>query len=41
MKREKRKAPDLIVALSDGTQRKLSSFWRQGKLVLVFVRHFG
>jgi hypothetical protein len=41
MKRKNRKAPDSLVALSDGTQRKLSSFWQQGRLVLVFVRHFG
>jgi peroxiredoxin len=41
MKRENRKAPDVRVELSDGTQKKLSDFWRQGRLVLVFVRHFG
>jgi hypothetical protein len=41
MKSKTRKAPDATVTLSDGTQHRLSEFWRQQKLVLVFVRHFG
>ena len=34
-------APDAEVILSDGTSRWLSEFWRDGPLVLVFLRHFG
>jgi hypothetical protein len=41
MEQDNRKAPDLGVLLSDGTQKQLSEFWQRNKLVLVFVRHFG
>jgi hypothetical protein len=41
MQKDKPKAPDLKVTLSDGTKKPLSDFWQGEKLVLVFVRHFG
>jgi hypothetical protein len=35
------KAPDTVVALSDGTTHNLQDFWRERPLLLVFLRHFG
>jgi hypothetical protein len=35
------KAPDAPVTLSDGTRMRLGDFWKDRKLVLVFLRHFG
>ena len=34
-------APDMDVMLSDGTRKRLSSFWRDRPVALVFPRHFG
>jgi len=34
-------AADRTVCLSDGTERNLSEFWKNGFLILVFLRHFG
>ena len=36
-----KKAIDLKVLLSDGSERKLSKFWEKQTLVLIFIRHFG
>ncbi len=36
-----RQAPEAPVVLSDGSNRRLSDWWRDGPLVLVFLRHFG
>jgi peroxiredoxin len=36
-----RKAPDVALTLSDGSQRRLSDFWQEGRLVLVLLRHLG
>jgi hypothetical protein len=35
------KAADARVTLSDGSRARLSGWWREGPLVLVFLRHFG
>ncbi len=35
------KAVDRKVLLSDGIEKQLSQFWKKGRLVLVFLRHFG
>lgn len=35
------KATDMTVVLSDGSESRLSAFWRERPLVLVFLRHFG
>lgn len=35
------KAPDLRLTLSDGASASLKDYWKRGKLVLVFLRHFG
>ncbi len=35
------KATDSLVTLADGTRRRLSTFWQEGRLVLVFLRHLG
>ena len=35
------KAVDRKVLLSDGTEKRLSQFWKKETLVLVFLRHFG
>jgi hypothetical protein len=32
---------DTDITLSDGAAGRLSEFWRRGRLVLVFLRHFG
>ena len=32
---------DPMVTIQDWTQVSLSSFWQEGPLVLVFLRHFG
>jgi hypothetical protein len=32
---------DAAVALADGSAARLSEFWGSGRLVLVFLRHFG
>jgi hypothetical protein len=34
-------APAADVTLSDGSDRRLSDFWKDRTLVLVFLRHFG
>ena len=34
-------APDRKVVLSDETPARLSDFWAEGPLVLVFLRHYG
>ncbi len=34
-------ATDRTVLLSDGTEKRLSEFWKTHPLVLVFLRHFG
>ena len=36
-----KKAIDRKVLLSDGSEKKLSQFWKKESLVLVFIRHFG
>ncbi len=41
MKTDNRPAPDMEVTLWDGSARRLSEFWKSGKLVLVFLRHLG
>ncbi len=33
--------PDAQITLSDGSRARLSDWWREGPLVLVFLRHFG
>ena len=34
-------APDAVVRLADGSETRLSEWWKRGPLVLVFLRHFG
>jgi hypothetical protein len=34
-------AQDADIVMSDGSERRLSHFWKNGRLVLVFLRHFG
>jgi peroxiredoxin len=34
-------APDVTFARSGGDDVALSSFWREGPLVVAFLRHFG
>ncbi len=41
MKKDDQKAPDLTVTLSNDSTKRLSDFWHEGPLVLVFLRHFG
>jgi peroxiredoxin len=41
MGKDDQKAPDLTVTLSDNTTKRLSEFWQERPLVLVFLRHFG
>ncbi|MFZ1956677.1 MAG: hypothetical protein WAU34_14385 [Desulfobacterales bacterium] len=41
MKKDYPKAPDLTVTLSDNSTKRLSEFWQERQLVLVFLRHFG
>ena len=41
MNKNKSKAPDADVILSDGSEKRLSNFWQSQTLVLVFLRHFG
>ncbi|MGA9537193.1 MAG: hypothetical protein WBR24_14905 [Desulfobacterales bacterium] len=41
MGKEYQKAPDLTVTLSDDSAKRLSEFWQERPLVLVFLRHFG
>jgi hypothetical protein len=41
MEKDYRKAPDLTVTLSDNSTKRLSDFWHERPLVLVFLRHFG
>jgi len=38
---EDRPAPDAAVTLSDGAEIRLSAFWQDRTLVLVFLRHLG
>ncbi len=35
------KAPDSQVSLADGSSARLSRFWKDGRLVIVFLRHLG
>jgi hypothetical protein len=32
---------DANVIMADGSTMRLSDFWKRGRLVLVFLRHFG
>jgi hypothetical protein len=32
---------DADIIMSDGAAGRLSDFWKRGRLVLVFLRHFG
>jgi hypothetical protein len=32
---------DATVTMADGAVKRLSAFWADGRLVLVFLRHFG
>ena len=41
MKKNKFKAPDANVMLSDGSEKRLRDLWQGQTLVLVFLRHFG
>jgi hypothetical protein len=41
MQKDYQKAADLTVALSDNSTKRLSEFWQERPLVLVFLRHFG
>jgi hypothetical protein len=41
MAKDHPKAPDIELVLSDGSRRRISEFWREGGLVLVFLRHLG
>jgi hypothetical protein len=41
MKKDYANAPDLAVTLSDNSTKRLSEFWQERQLVLVFLRHFG
>jgi peroxiredoxin len=41
MGKEYQKAPDLTVTLLDDSTIRLSEFWQERPLVLVFLRHFG
>lgn len=34
-------APDVNVILWDGSEQYLSGFWKDKKLILVFLRHLG
>jgi hypothetical protein len=34
-------AHDADIIMADGTAMRLSDFWNRGRLVLVFLRHFG
>ena len=39
--REGEAAPDVTFGRGDGGQVTLSELWRQGPLVVAFLRHFG
>ena len=41
MGKDDQEAPDLTVTLSDNATKRLSEFWQERPLVLVFLRHFG
>ena len=41
MKDSQAEAPDALVQLADGSHHHLSDFWKNGRLVLVFLRHLG
>lgn len=41
MKAHHLQAPEAEIILSDGSASRLKDFWKDGKLVLVFLRHFG
>lgn len=41
MEQTEKKAVDMKVVLSDGSETQLSQFWEQGVLALIFLRHFG
>ncbi len=34
-------APDLILRDQDGVEVRLSSYWRERPVALIFLRHFG
>lgn len=38
---DEERAPDARIRLSDGSTGRLSEFWEQGPVALVFLRHFG
>jgi len=41
MQKDNRKAPDADITMSDGSEKRLSEFWKKQKVVLVFIRHYG
>jgi hypothetical protein len=41
MNKNKSKAPDAKIMLSDGSEKRLRDLWQGQTLVLVFLRHFG
>lgn len=41
MKNDGQIAPDVQLVLSDGSQRRISDFWQENRLVLVLLRHLG
>ncbi len=41
MKQQHNQAPDTLVTLADGRQQHLHAFWKECRLVLVFLRHLG
>jgi hypothetical protein len=41
MKEADFEAPDVEVLLSDSIKARLSSFWQDRPVALVFMRHFG
>lgn len=41
MMKAKTPAPDVNVIMWDGSEKNLSHFWQEKKLVLVFLRHLG
>ncbi len=38
---ERTMAQDADIIMADGSAMRLSDFWKRGRLVLVFLRHFG
>jgi hypothetical protein len=35
------RAPDVTIFDGRGRRRRLSSFWKRGPVVMVFLRHYG